>query len=380
MNAGWRIWLFIRITAGDQVGWSELSDSNTCNESTVAFIRSISNFVVGSDIDKYSILISRLKRRFVQNLGFSSLKPLAGVENALIDLFCKLNKLSAVSLLRGFDSGSFDVYWSHFGTTRVRASEVCCLQRITSINDIMPAIDHCLSLGINTVKSNIIVFPSDADSFVFMPGSGKGYSTKYSSPSERDYCRAIESIADWVEFIIDSSNISVAIDLNFNLFPRHLSQLTSSASWYEFDCYSSLHINDYLSNFPSNVLLVSGENCLTPDSLAPLLQSTLPVISLDPCWLGISSAIRHATLCNHYGKAVTIHNFNGHLSTFISLAFASTLKDLIFFELDLDYVPWKDKIFTNIPEIHNGRIYYDSSKYGWGCDLDLEAAHEFIIS
>ena len=98
VNAGWRIWSFIRISAGDQVGWSELSDSNTCNESTVAFLRSISNLVIGSDVDKYSTLITRLRRRFVQNPGFSSLKPLAGVENALIDLFCKLNKLSAISL------------------------------------------------------------------------------------------------------------------------------------------------------------------------------------------------------------------------------------------------------------------------------------------
>ena len=154
VNAGWRIWSFIRISAGDQVGWSELSDSNTCNESTVAFLRSISNLVIGSDVDKYSTLITRLRRRFVQNLGFSSLKPLAGVENALIDLFCKLNKLSAISLLRGIDSGSFDVYWSHFGTTRVRASDVCSLQRLASINDITPVIENCLTLGINTVKSN----------------------------------------------------------------------------------------------------------------------------------------------------------------------------------------------------------------------------------
>ena len=80
VNAGWRIWSFIRISAGDQVGWSELSDSNTCNESTVAFLRSISTLVIGSDVDKYSTLITRLRRRFVQNLGFSSLKPLAGVE------------------------------------------------------------------------------------------------------------------------------------------------------------------------------------------------------------------------------------------------------------------------------------------------------------
>ena len=104
------------------------------------------------------------------------------------------------------------------------------------------------------------------------------------------------------------------------------------------------------------------------------------MISVDPCWLGISAAMRHATLCNYYGKAVTIHNFNGHLSTFISLAFASTLTDSCYFEVDLDDVPWKDNIFTNIPEIHSGRIHYDSSLYGWGCDLDLEAANDFIIS
>ena len=170
------------------------------------------------------------------------------MENALIDLFCKLNKLSAISLLRGIDSGSFDVYWSHFGTTRVRASDVCSLQRLASINDITPVIENCLTLGINTVKSNIIVFPSDADSFVFMPGSGKGYSSKLSSPTERDYSRAIESIAYWVNFITNSSNLSVAIDLNFNLFPTFV-QLTSSVCWYEFDCYSSLHINEYLVTF-----------------------------------------------------------------------------------------------------------------------------------
>jgi galactonate dehydratase len=380
VNAGWRIWTFIRIEAASCIGWAEVSDSNTCNPSTKAFLNSLREFIVGTNADHYVTTLLQLRQKFVQNLGFSALKPLAGVENALIDLFCKLNSISAIAFLHGHTTGSVEVYWSHFGTTRVRAYDVCRLTRLDSPEHIKDALHTCSELGISTVKSNIIVFPNDEASYVFMPGAGKGYNQNQIYPSRIDFNKSTSAIHKWLDFLSSMSSLNVAIDLNYNYPPHLVSTLPIHVAWYEFDCYSSLHIDQYLRQFPRHVSLASGENCLTSESLSPLLKSDLPIVSIDPCWLGMSKAMSHATLCEHYGKSITVHNFNGHLATYISLAFCSTLSNICLLEVDIDDVPWKDKIFTNKPVIINGCLSYDASLAGWGCDLDIDQAYEYIIN
>lgn len=379
IHAGWRSWIFIRISSGNTHGWSEISDSNTCNQASIAFLRSLAELVLDTEVDHYIHTLHLLSSKFVQNLNFGALKPLSGIENAFIDLFCKLNRLSAISYLQGFPDNKVPIYWSHFGTTRSRAFKVCELPQLNSYNDILPILEQCQNLGISTVKSNIIIFPPDDDSYVFMPGAFKGYQTAFRYPSREDYSLAITSIDKWIDFISSNSNLNVAIDLNFNIPSLYLPSLSTSSAWYEFDTIDCCKTREYCSHFPVNVCLVTGENALTFDSFKYIIDSPVPVISLDPCWLGSSKTCDFINIAEQHNKFITVHNFNGHLSSFISLAHCSLINNLHYLEFDLDDVPWKDSIFSNYPEIIDGYVYTDNSIYGWGCDLLLDKASPYIV-
>ena len=381
IHAGWRSWLFVRVSADTLEGWSEISDSNTCNLATISFLRSTKEVIVGTDVDNYLHTLHLLGSLFIQNIQFSALKPLAGIENAFIDLFCKANKISAIKYLKGFPKNSVPIYWSHFGTTRCRAYNVCDLPQLLQRSDILPVLDHAASLGIQTIKSNIIVFDQlNNSSFVFMPGSFKGYNTNYKFPSQYDYSRAVQSIASWIDYIRHNSELNIAIDLNFNLPSSYFPLLSTRAAWYEFDVIDISTTAAHSSHFPKSLNLVTGENSLTYDTFRYLIKSPVPVLSLDPCWLGSSRTIQFVSLAEKAGKSITIHNFNGHLSTYIALSHCSIVNNLHFLEVDLDDVPWKDSIFSSTPCIVNGYIEYDDNSFGWGCDLLLDNAHEYIIN
>ena len=73
-----------------------------------------------------------------------------------------------------------------------------------------------------------------------------------------------------------------------------------------------------------------------------------------------------------YEMNVVPHNFNGHLSTFISAQFAALTQNLRLMEIDVDDVPWRDELFTQKPKVENGELILDN-KPGWGCDVNEKA-------
>ena len=70
------------------------------------------------------------------------------------------------------------------------------------------------------------------------------------------------------------------------------------------------------------------------------------------------------------------HNYNGHLSTFISMQLCSIVPNLRLAEIDVDDVPWRDELFTNKPIIRNG-CFELSSEPGWGTDLNESALEKY---
>ena len=72
--------------------------------------------------------------------------------------------------------------------------------------------------------------------------------------------------------------------------------------------------------------------------------------SIDVIWNGFSESLelRMTTLMK---TNVSCHNFNGHLSTFISMHFCSLVNNFKIGEVDVNDVPWKDEIFSDIPKI-----------------------------
>ena len=59
-------------------------------------------------------------------------------------------------------------------------------------------------------------------------------------------------------------------------------------------------------------------------------------------------------------------------ATYISASLCAVLPNIRIMEIDIDDVPWKDDLVTDLPEIVNGHMT-TPTKPGWGTELNEEA-------
>jgi len=371
-KAGWRNWAYLAIKSDGLTGWSEFSDSNCCISSTIQTIIFSREILIGSNINQYIASLSILKCRLRQNLA-SSTKALAALENALIDLRCKSLGIPAYELLGGAVHQPLPYYWSHFGTTRVRAYQECLLPALTSHEQLYDLVQMAVSEGTRTFKSNICAL-NGAHSLVYMPGSGKGI--RYNRPTWTESCDAVRLINSWLETCYKAApQCSFAIDLNYNLPGPLLKQLPISAAWYELDLDSCHALSQQRSVFT----VITGENILELDQQASYMSSQfVDIMSVDPAWLSWSRLSSAITLSNLYNKPLTLHNYNSHLSTAMAYSYGQLIPNLHYIELDLDDVPWKDDIVDALPVLSEGHVTVRSGP-GWGVNILLAELKPYIL-
>ena len=264
-------------------------------------------------------------------------------------------------------------YWSHFGTTRVRAFEACELPQLTSHDQLYELVKEAAKNGTTAFKSNICSL-AGSDSFVYMPGSGKG--TKDLKPSWTEAINAVKLIESWLDTCYKAApNCSFAIDLNYNIPSAALRNLPELASWYELDFDSSYALNQT----PINATIVSGENILELAQQANYLSNPfVQIMSVDPAWLSWSRLSSTITLSELYSKTLTLHNYNSHLSTAIAFSYGQLIPNLHYIELDLDDVKWKDSIVDKIPVVANGRLDL-KVRAGWGVNPLIEEMKPYLL-
>ena len=124
VKAGWRPWTFIKISTTDGItGWSECTDSHGSPKGIEGVVNDLSEFLVYKNPLNINKIINFLYARTRQSPGSIIQKAIAGIENALWDIKAKsfgipVNELIGGTLLHD----EIDLYWSHCGTSRVRAA------------------------------------------------------------------------------------------------------------------------------------------------------------------------------------------------------------------------------------------------------------------
>ena len=97
----------------------------------------------------------------------------------------------------------------------------------------------------------------------------------------------------------------------------------------------------------------------------------MDVAIIDVPWNGIWQGHKIAAMAEAYEINIAPHNFYGHLSNLMSAHLCVTVPNFRIMEIDIDDVPWKDEILTQIPEIKDGQLKLPSGP-GWGTDLNEE--------
>ena len=121
-DAGWRMFSFLKVTTDDGIiGWSEFNESfGSVGLSDV--IRGLSAVLIGKDPRRFEQITQHLHVLTRQSRGGINQQAIAAIENALLDVTGKAYGVPVYALFGGPIRERIPVYWSHFGTYRVRSA------------------------------------------------------------------------------------------------------------------------------------------------------------------------------------------------------------------------------------------------------------------
>ena len=259
-NAGWRPWTFIKITTNEGlIDWSECSESHGSPKGIEGVISDLKILLIDKNPLEINKLLSLLYSRTRQSNGSIIQKSIAGIENALWDIKGKSLNVPVNELLGGSLREKVELYWSHCGTSRVRASELINKPKIQNFNDLEFFCKEIKDSGFKTIKTNIAILKQIPH--IYMPGFAKSKGWPDLNYSEE----LIEDIVLWIsnfrKFL--GGNINIALDLNFNFrnegFKRICKDIENyKLAWIEIDSYDPTSLNE-IKSF-TNIPITSCEN------------------------------------------------------------------------------------------------------------------------
>jgi L-alanine-DL-glutamate epimerase-like enolase superfamily enzyme len=373
-DAGWRDWFYLIFKSScGQIGISEFTESHGPKIGLIASIHEMSEIIVGQNCHDVEQIIKSLQRRNKQSLGGTTWKTISAIENALWDLRSKVES-TPIRNLMGISKSNLDitfpVYWSHCGTTRVRAAHLVNENPITKLADLWALGNEIENDGFKAFKTNILDFSNSPQ--VLMPG----FSYDCETPKLVNASGAV-TVKNLLGAITHHGELQAQpiIDWNYNVEPENYKDLLEIVSkynsrWVEIDFNSSVDL-DFLPN-QSDVTICTGENLLGIDAYEPyLISNKIGVISIDLLWNGLSESLKIANRAIELGKKVTIHNYYSHFATSMALTFLECLPPTELLEYDKDDVPWRDAIVTQVITPNKGEVVKPPG-IGWGNNLKLE--------
>lgn len=375
-DAGWRPWTFVKATERDGlVGWSECTDSHGSPHGIEGVVRDLAPLLVGKDAGAVRRRIWELQSATRQTQGGVVQKALAGIENALLDLKAKRLEVPVYELFGGAVRDDVRVYWSHCGTTRVRAAHHVGEQPVRTTTDVTRLAEEVVARGYTGLKTNVLVL--GAEPYVYMPGFNKSAGGPDRNP-DADVLGALrETAAAFRAGLPDEFDLIV--DLNFNFRPEGYRAAAAALeefrlAWLELDIYDPGALAELRALIP--MALCSGENLYGIREYLPYLERhSMDIVSIDVPWNGFSQAATIAELADAKGLTVTPHNYYSHLATFMSAQLCAVASNVRMLEIDVDDVPWRDELVTATPTVEKGRLRIPTA-VGWGADVVEDVLRE----
>src|ERR1700749_3673853 len=171
-DAGWRMFSFLKVTTDDGIiGWAEFNESfGSAGLSDV--IRQLSPVLIGQDPRRYELVTQHLHVLTRQSRGGVNQQAIAAIENALLDVTGKAYGVPVYALFGGPIRDRIPVYWSHFGTYRVRSAALMGVPALNSYHDLARHAEEVMRAGFRGLKTNII--PAEGSKLSsYVPGFGR---------------------------------------------------------------------------------------------------------------------------------------------------------------------------------------------------------------
>ena len=212
-DAGWRMFSFLKITTDTGIiGWSEFNESfGSVGLSDV--IRGLSPVLIGRDPRMYEQVTQHLHVLTRQSRGGLKQQAIAAIENALLDVTGKAYGIPVYALFGGPIRDRIPVYWSHFGTYRVRGAALMGVPPLSSYDDLARHAREVKDRGFRALKTNIIPV-NDGVLSGYVPGFGRtpGWpELNWNNKLTRGVTEQLMLIRDAV-----GPDMGIHLDINFN--------------------------------------------------------------------------------------------------------------------------------------------------------------------
>jgi L-alanine-DL-glutamate epimerase-like enolase superfamily enzyme len=378
-DAGWRIFSFLKITTSDGiVGWSEYNESfGSAGLSDI--IRELTPLIVGKDPRRFEQIVSTLHVLTRQTRGGLNQQAIAAIENALLDITGKAYGVPVYALFGGPVRERIPVYWSHFGTYRVRNAAMLGVPPINNYDDLARHAQDVQKRGFRGLKTNIMPTAGDKLSS-YTPGFGRtpGWpELNWDNKTLHDAAAQIGAIRAAV-----GNEMNIHLDINFNFKTEGFKRVADTIApfnltWLEIDSHDPASLAWIRSNAPCPI--ASLETLHGRREFRPYLEAyacDVPIV--DVIWNGLAESLKIASMAETYEVNVAPHNFYGHLCSVISANFSAIVPNFRVMEIDMDAIPWRDEFVTSVPVVENGEFLLPTGP-GWGIDINEKAvrAHPF---
>ena len=361
-DGGWRAFTFVKVETDDGlVGYGECTD-NRSSFGIGGCVRDLEPRLIGQNPMMVEKLYWDMCQHFQQNPGGVAQKAIAGIEIALWDIKAKALNLPLYELFGGPLWDKIRVYWSHCGTYRARNPELFTTKPpLRTLEDITKLGKEVVERGYTALKTNIII-----------PGERPRMFRVFNQNLDHSTLKAIDRLISTFRQAV-GDEVGICLDLNFNFKTEGFIQVAKivepyNLMWLEIDIYDPDALLQIKQS--TKVPICSAENLYTMKGYQPYLERhAMDVCMVDLPWNGYSESRRIAALADMYEIMVAPHNYYSHLSTFMSAHLCASVPNIKIMETDVDSVPWRDDIITELPEIKDGYLSLPQ-KPGIGAELN----------
>ena len=372
-DAGWRMFSFLKITTDDGiVGWSEFNESfGSAGLSDV--IRLLSPVLIGRDPRMYEQVTQHLHVLTRQSRGGLNQQAIAAIENALLDVTGKAYGVPVAALFGGPLRERIPVYWSHFGTYRVRSAALMGVKPIANYDDLARHAEEVKALGFRGLKTNIMPV-ANGTLTSYVPGFGRTAGWPELNWDNRLMAGVTEQLLAIRAAV--GPEMGIHLDVNFNFKTEGFKRIAEAVApanltWLEIDTHDAPALAEIKRSAPCPI--ASCETLHGRREFKPFLDHyATDVAIIDVIWNGLYESLKIAAMADVYEVNVAPHNFYGHLCSAISATFSALVPNFRVMELDLDSAPWRDEFYDVVPVIENGDFNLPRGP-GWGINVNEQA-------
>ena len=372
-DAGWRMFSYLKVTTSDGItGWSEFNESFG-STGLADVINGLAPLLIGRDPRRYEAITAHLHVLTRQSRGGINQQAIAAIENALLDITGKAYGVPVCALFGGPVRERIPVYWSHFGTYRVRSAALMGVPPLHSYDDLARHASEVKARGFKALKTNILL--SDGKTLAsFSPGFGRTSGWPELNWDNRVRDAATHQLAAIREAI--GPEMGLMLDINFHFKTegfRRIAEAVAPArlTWLEVDTHDAPSLALIRRDAPCPV--ASCETLHGRREFKPYFENyAQDVAIIDVIWNGLAESLKIAAMADVYETNVAPHNFYGHLCSAISAHFSAAVPNFRIMEIDIDSAPWRDEFYDAAPVIENGELVLPS-KPGWGIEVNEKA-------